>query len=129
MPGMSPICATAGAGASAISRAAVFLPLLPLPETYTTSVILSGARTSARRLSRYGVPFRRDPPPITRAYVLRARPNQPPVGPLLERVGDPSADASDRKRRRKEGYVELESVQQEGGIELEVRLESASRLV
>ena len=80
------------------------------------------------RLDR-GARRQRDPSTITRARVFRLWPDDAIGAPLLERMRDPSAHPTDRKRRGKERDVETESVEQQRGVELDVRLQPSAGFV
>src|SRR4051794_9029855 len=69
------------------------------------------------------------PPPIARPSIYRGRPDDPIRATLLETVRDPSRHPADGEGRREERHFEVESVQQQGRVELHICLEVTSRLV
>ena len=69
------------------------------------------------------------PVSIARANVDRFRTNQAICFALFDRVRDPTTDARDRERRRKERNVQAESVEEERRIKLDVGLQPPPGLV
>src|SRR5207253_6925691 len=59
----------------------------------------------------------------------RLRPDQAAGLFLLHAVGDPARDPADRESRREQWGFEPETVEEEGGVELDVRLQPAARFV
>src|SRR5262245_51140064 len=73
--------------------------------------------------------FEWHPRSAERARVIGLRPDDPVLPLLFESMGNPSTHATDREGGCEEPRIEPEPMQQQGGVELDIRLKPASRFV